>query len=445
MGTVAQGSLFSWKIVERSPEILRLRRILAVLPDEELIRALVRERKGKRDDYPLEAVWNSVIAMVVFGHDGPASLIRELKRNAELREVCGFEVAEGEGAVPPEWVYTRFFQKLFRHAKLVEKMFEAMVEKVRSVLPNFGRHLAVDSKALETLTEKDGEAAWGVKTYRGVGKDGKPWETVKKWFGYKLHLIVDAEYELPVAFEVTKANVADSPRLAPMLKRLKKEHPQVIERAESLSSDKAYDDGADKAMVYEDYGMMPLMDTRDLHHDEAGGKMRPLDPDHHDTIYYSGTGDVCCKVAPFVQEEERQFARMQFMGFEKERGTLKFRCPAAAFGIECHNREACRCAPLVRDGAYGRVVRVPLDRNRRLFLPCHRHSYAFPRGYARRTAVERVFSRVDQVYGFEHHYIRGEKKMRVRVGLALIVMLATAVAWAEVGRLDNVRSLRRAA
>jgi hypothetical protein len=57
----------------------------------------------------------------------------------------------------------------------------------------------------------------------------------------------------------------------------------------------------------------------------------------------------------------------------------------------------------------------------------------------------RVFSRVDQVYGFEHHPIRGEKKMRVRVGLALIVMLATAVAWAEVGRFDNVWSLRRAA
>jgi hypothetical protein len=33
----------------------------------------------------------------------------------------------------------------------------------------------------------------------------------------------------------------------------------------------------------------------------------------------------------------------------------------------------------------------------------------------------------------------------MRVALALIVMLDMAVAWAEVGRLDNVRSLRRAA
>lgn len=445
MGTIAQGSLFSWEIVERSPEILRLRTILDVLPDEALVTALIRERKGKRDDYPLEALWNSVVAMVVFGHEGPASLIRELRRNVELREVCGFEVAEGEGAVPPEWVYTRFFKKLFAHAKLIEKMFEALVKEVERVLPKFGRHLAIDGKALDTRTKNDPEAAWGVKTYRGLTKDGKPWETIKKWFGYKLHLIVDAVYELPVAFEVTAANVADTTRLAPMLKALKKKHPTIVKRAETWAADRGYDDGADKATVYDEYGMFPLMDTRDLHKKEAGGKMRPLDEDHHDTIYYSGTGDVCCKVDPFAETDEKRFARMPFMGFEKKRATLKFRCPAAAFGIECHNRQACRCAPKVRDGHYGRVVRVPLARNRRLFLPCHRHSYAFTRGYKRRTAVERVNSRIDHVYGFEHHFISGQKKMQTRVGLALIVMLATAIAWAQAGRLDKVRSLRQAA
>jgi hypothetical protein len=35
------------------------------------------------------------------------------------------------------------------------------------------------------------------------------------------------------------------------------------------------------------------------------------------------------------------------------------------------------------------------------------------------TAVERVNSRIDQVYGFERHFIRGHKKMRLRMGLAI--------------------------
>jgi len=72
MGTLPQRSLFSWKNVDRSPEILRLRRVLNVLPDEELIATLETERQERRDDYPIEAVWNSLIAGVVFGHESVA-------------------------------------------------------------------------------------------------------------------------------------------------------------------------------------------------------------------------------------------------------------------------------------------------------------------------------------------------------------------------------------
>lgn len=445
MGTIAQGLLFSWEIVDRSPDIQRLRGILDVLPDGKLIRTLIEERKGRRDDYPLEAMWNSVIAGVVFGHESAAALIRELRRNGELRQVCGFDPLQQEEAVPPDYVYSRFFEKLFEHADLVEEIFDGLVERVRRLLPDFGEALAVDGKALPTHGLNDGEANWGVKSYRGVREDGTAWEAVTRWFGYKLHLIVDAQYELPVTYEVTPASVADSPRLMPMIQKLQEDHPRLLKRAKTLAGDKGYDDGADKAELYDTYGIVPLIDTRDLHHEDSGGRMRPLDPQQSDTIYFSGTGEVCCKVEPFAKEEAKRFARMQFMGFETGRKTLKFRCPAAAYGIECNNRPACRCRPTVRDGEYGRVVRVPLERNRRLFLPIHRHSYTFPRLYKKRTAVERVNSRIDHVYGFERHFIRGRKKMRCRVGLALIVMLATAVSWIEAGQVERARSLRRAA
>jgi len=445
MGTIAQGFLFSWEIVDGSLQIERLRRILDVLPDGKLIRALKKERKGRRDKFPLEAVWNSVIAGVVFGHDSVAALIRELRRNGELRQVCGFDPFRKEGAVPPDYVYSRFFEKLFRHAEWVEAMFHGLVEKLRRRLPDYGKDLAVDGKALPTHGKKDGDANWGVKSYAGLREDGTPWEKITQWFGYKLHLIVDANYELPVAYEVTQASVADSPRLMPMVKALRAEHPRLLKRAKTLAADKGYDDGADKAELYEEYGIVPLMDTRDLHHENGGGKMRPLDAKQSDTIYYSGTGEVCCKVRPFAEKQEERFVPMAYMGFEKARGSLKFRCPAAAYGVECKNREACRCRPTVRDGEYGRVVRVPLSLNRRVFLPVHRPSYTFERLYKKRTAVERVNSRVDQVYGFEHHFIRGQKKMKCRVDLALIVMLAIAVSWIEEGQVQRARSLLRVA
>ncbi|RKL63580.1 hypothetical protein DXT63_05705 [Thermoanaerobacteraceae bacterium SP2] len=49
----------------------------------------------------------------------------------------------------------------------------------------------------------------GRKEYRGQRPDGTLWEKIVKWFGYKLHLIVDSNYELPVAYRFTTASQSD--------------------------------------------------------------------------------------------------------------------------------------------------------------------------------------------------------------------------------------------
>jgi hypothetical protein len=441
MSILPQPSLFSWQEVEATSEISRLTRLLDVLPDADLLAALEVGRAGKRNDYPLAALWRALLAGIVFGHASLASLGRELARNGQLRDLCGFDPLRGDRAVPPGWVWTRFIVKLLRHGALVDAMFERLVERLGERLSDFGRDLAADGKAVGAWSRLDPEASEGFKNYEGEDDQGDPLQKIQKWFGYKLHLIVDANYELPVAFELSGAKEAESPRLMPMIERLEAEHPALAARVESLAADRGYDDGADKAALFDDHGIVPLIDTRDLHR----GAMQPLDEKHHDTIYFSPTGEVACKVDPFEPQPEKAFAAMQFMGFEKKRGTLKFRCPAAAFGLTCKNREACRCAPGARDGQYGRVVRVPLERDRRIFMPLHRHSQGFVKGYNKRTAIERVNSRIDQVYGFEHHFIRSKKKMRLRLGLGLLVMLGTALAWVEAGHEERLRSLVRAA
>ena len=102
MAIIHQPQLFSWNDVEAHSDLHRLRMVLEALPDEPLMRTLEAERKGRRDDYPLRAVWNSVLAGLVFQHPGAESLRRELRRNAELRQVCGFDVFLGADAVPFE-------------------------------------------------------------------------------------------------------------------------------------------------------------------------------------------------------------------------------------------------------------------------------------------------------------------------------------------------------
>jgi len=453
MAIIHQPGLFSWDQVEAASDLDRLRVLLEALPDEDLMRILEAERQGRRDDYPLRAVWNSVLAGIVFQHGSVESLRRELQRNAQLRQACGFDVFRGALAVPPQWVYTRFLRKLFRHQAAIDGMLDVLVNRLEELLPDLGVRLAVDSKAIASHANaphqeaqadpekpdgrRDRDADWGVKTYKGVRADGTAWEKITRWFGYKLHLVVDAQYELPLGYAVTRASENDSPHLLPLLENLQARHPELVERAQYLSGDKGYDSKDNNEAPFEDYGIRPVVDIRATWKDEPD-RPRSLYPERVDTIFYTEQGEVLCRCRDGAQKERDNYAAMAYEGFEHDRETLKYRCPAAAHGLACTQRDLCNEG---NQPAHGRIVRVPLDTDRRIFTPLARDSKAWAREYKHRTAVERVNSRLDVSFGFERHYIRGLKKMQVRAGLALVVMLAMAVGWIEAGQQQRLRSL----
>jgi hypothetical protein len=439
MAIISQKQIFNWKMVETSSELQRLELVLGTMPDEGLMLVLEAERKGRRDDNPIRSTWNTVIAGIVFGHESVASLRRELLRNGELRQTCGLDVAKGEKSVPKPSVYSNFLRKLFRHQDLIEAMFDELVAKLCELLPGFGKRLAVDSKKLESYSvgkkdpqeSSDPEAAWGVKEYSGVDENGRLWKQVKSWFGYKVHLIVDSVYELPVAYELTKASSHDSPQLLSMVEKLKTAHPELLEGAEYLSADKGYDSAENNEILFDNYGINPVIGIRSMWSDEP--ELPRLLLGDFDNIFYTEKGAILCRyLSDENLEESKKYAKMAFKGFEKSRGTLKYCCPAKVYGIKCKQIKECR---------YGRVVRVPINKDRRIFTPIARSSYKWAREYKRRTAVERINSRLDMNFGFEKHYIRGFKKMRCRMGLSLVVMLAVAVGRIKANRAEDMRSL----
>ena len=84
MAIIPQTTLFSWENeIENLGDNERLVRILEHLPDEELMQKLENGRGRGRDDYPIRAMWNMIIAMIVFGHGRFADIIREMKRNVQ--------------------------------------------------------------------------------------------------------------------------------------------------------------------------------------------------------------------------------------------------------------------------------------------------------------------------------------------------------------------------
>ncbi|MBP7510106.1 MAG: transposase [Prolixibacteraceae bacterium] len=429
---IIKSSLFSWQDVERSSDLTRFKKLLLSIKDRKLIDALYEDRKGRRNDYPIEAMWNSILAGIIFAHPTTASLIRELKRNAELRQVCGFNPLLCEDAVPSKDAYYRFFTKLIKYQNIIDEILHSNIEKLKKLLPDFGKDLAMDGKAIISYRKDDKDADLGFKKESVPDNELKSGEHTISWLGYKLHMICDSKYELPVSFKVTKASKHESPYLKTMLREISERHTGLLKRTKTFSADRGFDDGEDKQYIYEKYGISPIIPARNL---SKKMEMIPIDETKSDTIYYSGTGQVFCKIQPFKLGEE--YSPMQCHGYEKDRGTLKFRCPAAAYGKKCENQGCCRS--MIKDKGFGRIVRIPINKDPRLFLPIYSHSKKFKREYNKRTSTERVFSRIDNMFGFEEHRIFGLKRTQLKVALTMIAMTSTAIGYIKSGEEEKIR------
>jgi len=429
-----QRQIFEWKELEILGDLERFRLVKEHMPDEKLMQHLERKRDRGRDDYPVRAIWNSILAGIIYQHPSIESLRRELSRNSQLRRICGF----AEDKVPSSWAYSRFLVNLISHEGLIKEIFEGLGKQCYELLPGFGRHLALDGKAINSLARRENkikkadrrrdlDADTGVKSYKGQREDGTLWEKVTCWFGYKLHLLVDADYELPVAFELTPASHSEVRQAHRLIGSLDADRPEVLEACEYFTADRGYDDGKLKSILFDDHEIKPVIDTRNLWRN--GEQTRLFDGRDNIVYDYRGTVYCCCP-------KELKLKEMAYGGFEKGRNTLKYRCPAEHYGLKCKGKEHC---PVTGS------IRISLLEDRRIFTPLPRSSYKWQNLYKKRTAAERVNSRLDVSFGFEQHYIRGQKKMHFRCSLALCVMLAMAVGRVKEKRPDLIRSLVKTA
>jgi len=439
MAIISQMKLFDYTEIEKLGDLERLLLVTEYLPDEKLMKHLEKECGKGRDDYPIRGMWNSLLAGIIYQYDTVESLRRELARNGQLRSICGLS-----NKVPPPWVYSRFLNKLMEdeHKYYIDEIFNNLIEQLQELLPDFGKRLAVDGKAIESFANshkydednedikddrrRDMDANYGKKVYHWEDENGNKYKKVKSWFGYKLHLIVDSMYELPVAFEVTPTSSGEAPKAHKLIDELDEKHPEILEDCKFFSADRGYDDGKLSKKLWDEYGIKPVIDIRNMW---KGDKTRLLEGT--DNVVYDYCANVYCYDPKTGQKRE-----MAYGGFEKDRETLKYRCPAEHYGLECKGKEEC---PIPKS------IRIPISEDKRRFTPLARSSYKWDREYDRRTAVERVNSRLDVSYGFENHTIRGLKKMKLQCSLSLIVMLAMAAGRIKEKQKDKMRSLVEAA
>lgn len=209
------------------PIIQRLEAILNTIPEEELLKALKVYYAG-RNGYTYKILWRTYVAMSILNLPSFAELIRTLERNPYIRQACGINVPEG---IPSKFAYSRFMRKLQSrfNVKLVKDIMRNLTRQCYDTFPDFAKSVAIDATDLKAWSngskeqKTDPDAGWVIK----ADSNGK-----KKFvWGYKLHLMVDTVYEIPVTANITKGNTADVRKAGALLgdaRRILKFHPEYV-------------------------------------------------------------------------------------------------------------------------------------------------------------------------------------------------------------------------
>lgn len=420
MNSISQISIFDYIEIENLGDLERLKIFFDNIEDDSLCQMLEKQRKNGRNDYPVRTMLNLIYAMKIFGHRSVESFRRELKRNSQLRIVCGLSESkykywnDRKHLVPPARVFTGFFNKLKNQKEELDKIYEQLVKFMYENLNGFGENSAIDGKFLDSYGNKfyknksndnrgEHDATVSCKTY--YMKDGS---RKNEWhYGFRAHILCDAKYGLPIKFKVTPSNISEQKVLDNMLKDMEQTEKYKLEKIKNLMGDAGYDNGQRNKILKEKYDINAIID---IHYRWADGeKYREVEDQ---PLAYNEDGEV------FYTVDINKYEKMKYLGYDKLNNSLRY----------------------TRYNTGKRIYRIPLETDYRIFTPLARDSKKFKKLYKMRTEVERLNGRIDRDYMFNDHFIRGIEKMDLMLTLSFVVMLTLAKGHIK-NKQSNIRSL----
>ena len=246
------------------PVATELEAIFKELPDEVLLSTLKGPRRRGRPGYEPEKLWRSFVAYYCLGLDSVSALIRLLYDNPFVAQTCGFDSPDD---IPSQSTFSRFGTKLAksRIALLVKNILRNLTRRLYDTLPGFGKSVAIDSTDIKAWSNggkkgknkkvSDLDAGWIVKQNTEGNK--------KYVWGFKVHILADAIYELPMVVDVTAGNVADVKRAGPLLRQARfttsKFHPDYV------IADAGYSSDALRSHIKRQYRAEPIIDPNPSH------------------------------------------------------------------------------------------------------------------------------------------------------------------------------------
>jgi len=324
-------------------------------------------------------------------------LAEALRYDGRLCLLCGFNFLK----TPSHGSFTNFRDRLgdgIFYEILHNLIAQAIVLKVIH-----GKDTAIDSTHVWAYANQ-----FGYKTCKCKGKcncsrsysdTDAQWGAKSKnyfFFGYKVHLIVDAQSQLPLEVRVTSGEKFDSPQAIPLLKGARKRHPEI--NMKTTAMDAAYDDQKNYRFAIEEAHVAPII---------ALNPRNGVDALTSQALKMDKDGSYICMAGHTVV----------YWGKEAKRNRLKFRCPAAVGKCECLFRSLCS------QSKYGRTFYLNPERDYRLIGPIPRGTTLWQKHYDKRTSIERAYSEEKGSHKLADLRVRGLSKVKIHVYLALCAQI----------------------
>ena len=385
--------------------------------DSSFVHSLVKGRYSPKgaEGYDPIPLFKAQLLIYLGEVSSDRKLASALRYNARLCLLCDFNFLK----TPSNATFTnsrhRLGEEIF-YEMLHQLIAQAIVLKVI-----IGGDTAIDSTHLWAYSSKFGKKSCSCRGRCHCPRDysdmDAQWGAKSKdymFFGYKVHLIVDAKSQLPLDVKVTPANRGDSPHAKPLLKGATERHPEV--KVDSSSMDSAYDSYDNYRFAIEDIGTAPII---------ALNRRGKIDAITAGSLYLSDDDTYTC-LAGF---------KVVYWGKDEKRGRLKFRCPAAVGKCQCLFHSTCSLSP------YGKTFYLYPDRDYRLIGPISRGTNLWQEKYNARTSVERAYSEEKGSHRLANPRVRGLPNVKTHVYLALCAQVIKRIGTVTTEKLARSQSM----
>ena len=320
------------------------------------------------------------------------SWVQRMNSDPVFKRTLGFDYLD---RTPSEATLSRFIT-LMAGTGILEKTFRRMVCRARKLGIIDGTNVAVDASKLTAYEHAVPKSKipennpafpnWGGK----LDTNGN----FIKWFGWKMHALVDTSSGIPISYVITPANIADMDVAESLIQKMMDDYNEEI-RPKYYMMDAGYDKPELYAAIYAKFHGQAVIPIN-----WRNTKIPP------EGINMEGQL-VCAMNYPYVYGGN-------------DNGTIRLLCPHACGKCDCPMGSAW-CS----SSNTGYVGKVKIKDNPRFITAPFRGTPAFEKLYNQRTSVERTFGDLKDNYNLDNIRVSKMARVKVFMDLSCIALLAS--------------------